>query len=130
MFGEAFHDEKIGVTWSNQRLKKIVWHMIYFSEFMPKVWYNRKEFLEPAGPGEEQLGSILAIDNFASVLSQTRRIETNMVVVEENKQNDLIREQLSRWNKDVIVNQDIPEFDEVFDAFYDAKIIDKIISEG
>lgn len=33
------------VTRDDTRLKDIIWHIIYFSEFLPRIWYCRKEFV-------------------------------------------------------------------------------------
>lgn len=35
--------EKITITWDNQRLRKVIWHFVYYSEILPKVWFNRRE---------------------------------------------------------------------------------------
>lgn len=68
----SFVEKKVGITWDNARLKDIIWHFIFYSEFMPKIWYNKLEVIK---------------DNYKTILSETREYEKKTFILEEKKQN-------------------------------------------
>lgn len=89
--------------------------MTYYSEFAPKIWYCRQEFFEQSfADSHKNIGSIIGgvseykMESYSSILSGFRHQEMDKYFIEERKQNSLQKDQMARWNKDVIVNQDKP----------------------
>lgn len=82
--------------------------MTYLSEFMPRIWHNKTLVLARRPRVANQHTSILMTDQNMSVMSSVHNFERSEFFLEESKQNEVQKQNLQRWNFDVLLNHDIP----------------------